>query len=221
MPVTVKVDPIDRDIAVMLAEDLSPQARSATLAEFARGALADGEAQNQQALGVIPPFDTFVDGTQGKSEDQVSPAGVIVYTFRLIGDVLTFVDEQLIAHSPVKSGRYARSHTLYADGIETEPDNPDPASEYVFLNLQPYARKIEKGLSPSAPEGVYEGVATLAQGRFGNVAKISFDYRSPAGGAVADWAKTPSAAKSARAHHRVSNPQDWLTRQPAIVIRAY
>jgi N-methylhydantoinase B/oxoprolinase/acetone carboxylase alpha subunit len=221
MAVTVKVDPIDRDVAVMLAEDLSPAARSATLAEFAREALSDAEDQNKAALGVVPPFDTFVDGSQGKSEDQVQPDGVIVYTFKLVGDVLSFVDQQLIAHSPVKTGRYARSHVLYADGTETDPDNPAAASEYVFLNLQPYARKIEKGLSPAAPEGVYEGVATLAAGRFGNIAKISFTYRSPAGGAVADWAKTASAARHARVHHRVSNPQAWLTNQPAIVIRAF
>jgi hypothetical protein len=221
MGLTVKVDPIDRDIAVALAEDLSPEARSATLAEFAREALADAEQQNTAALGSEPPHDTFVDGTQGKSEDQVSPDGVIVYQFQLIGDVLTFVDEQLIAASPVKSGRYQRSHTLYADGTETDPDSPAPASEYVFLNLQPYARKIEAGQSKSAPEGVYEGVATLASARFGNVAKVSYTFRSPAGGAVVDWAGTESAKRHARAHRRIAHPQTWLTNQPAIVITAY
>lgn len=30
---------------------------------------------------VVPPFDTVVDGRQGKSKDQVSPDGVIVYQF--------------------------------------------------------------------------------------------------------------------------------------------
>ena len=60
----------------------------------------------------------------------------------------------------------------------------------MFLNTQPYARKIEGDLSrePSskqAPEGVYEAVATLAQRRFGNVAMIRFSYRTPIDGAIA------------------------------------
>jgi len=221
MALTVKGDPIDRDIAVALASDLSPAARSATLAEFAREALAEAESENAAALGAVPPYDTFVDGSEGKSEDQVSPDGVIVYQFRLIGDVLTFIDEQLIAASPVKSGRYQRSHTLYADGTETDPGNPAPASEYVFLNLQPYARKIERGMSPAAPEGVYEGVAQLASGRFGNIAKVSYAFRSPAGGAVVDWAGTASARRLASHHRRIAHPQDWLANQPAIVVTAY
>ncbi len=221
MGLTVKVEPIDRDVQVMLAADLSPAARSATLAQFARQSLADAEAQNASALGAVPPFDTFVDGSQGKSEDAVSPDGVIVYQFKLITDVIAFVHDELIAHSPAKSGRYQRSHVLYADGTEVDPESPPAASSYVFLNLQPYARKIERGLSPAAPEGVYEGVAAQAAARFGNLAKISFAYRAPAGGAVAAWAGSASARRLARSHHRISHPQDWLTQQPAVVIEAY
>jgi len=54
----------------------------------------------------------------------------------------------------------------------------------VFLNIQPYARKIERGQSSQAPDGVYQAVATLAQRRFGNVAKITFSYRTAIGGAI-------------------------------------
>jgi len=64
--------------------------------------------------------------------------------------------------------------------------NPPPAQEYVFVNTTPYARKIEgnKGRppsSPQAPDGVYQAVATLAR-KFSNVAKVTFSYRTVAGG---------------------------------------
>jgi hypothetical protein len=218
----IVVEPIDKDIAILLDEELSPKAQSVTLADFARQCLAEAQATNQSALGYLPPLVVTVDGVAGRSEDQVRPDGAITYEFQLISDVLVFVDQQLIAHSPVLTGRYQRSHVLYADGAETDPENPAQASEYVFLNTQPYARKIEKGLSPSTPDGVYEGVATQARGRFGNMAKISFEYRAAPSGAVTDWAGTESAARHASRHYRHSQPnqQAWLSRQPAIVVTA-
>lgn len=213
----VVVEPIDKDIAIILDEELSPKAQSQTLADFARQCLAEAQATNEAALGYLPPFVLYVDGVRAGSEDRVRPDGAITYEFQLIGDVLEFIDQQLIAHSPVLTGRYQRSHVLYADGSETDPANPAQATEYVFLNTQPYARKIEKGLSPAAPDGVYEGVATQAAARFGNMAKVSFAYRA----APSD---TPVAVAAASGRHRSrrggSNPSLWLSRQPAIVITA-
>ena len=48
------------------------------------------------------------------------------------------------------------------------------ADEYVFINTVPYARKIERGSSSQAPDGVYQAVAMLARDRFGNVARITY-----------------------------------------------
>ena len=214
MAFVIRVEPIDRDIAVIVNDNLSPKAQSAALADFARQSLAEAEKENESALGAVPPHDTFVDGTQGKSEDEVRPDGVIVYEFKLVTDVIAWIDQELIAHSPVKTGRYQRSHALYADGVETDPDSPVLATRYVFLNTQPYARKIERGESKAAPEGVYEGIATSAAARFGNIAKVSFDYRSAPGGAVGEWA----AQKTHSRTRRRSAKTDWLTQQPAIVI---
>ena len=89
-------------------------------------------------------------------------------------------------HSPRLTGHYASSHVLFADGAETSVNNPAPAEEYVFVNTTPYARKLEgtKGRppsSPQAPDGVYQAVATLAR-KFSNVAKVTFSYRTVAGG---------------------------------------
>lgn len=183
MSVTVRVEPIDKDIEVIFKQDLSPEARSATLAQFARDQLANAEQVDLSVLGHIPPHKTFVDGREGSSEDGVRPDGVIVYSFEIVSDLLIWIAEQLVKHSPVLTGKYQKSFLLYADGNQVEVGAELPeASEYVFVNAQPYARKIELGLSPQAPDGVFHVVATMAQQQFRDVAKIAFTYRSPVGG---------------------------------------
>jgi hypothetical protein len=85
------------------------------------------------------------------------------------------------------------------------------------VNTQPYARKIERGHSKQAPNGVYETVAHLAARRFGNMARIRFGYRSPLFGSIKEWAgRTRLQPKGRR--RTGSSRQDWLTRQPAIIV---
>lgn len=222
MVVRTKVESIDRDVQVLLSETMGPRARSATIAEFALDALADAEATNKEALGTIPLHTTFVDGHEGSDADvrRVRPDGTIIFEFNLLEGVFAWIGEQLVLHSPIKSGRYSKSHIFLADGVETEAGVSAPAaSEYVFISTLPYARKIEgvNGKPPEssqAPDGVYEAVATLARQRFGNLAKITFGFRVPTGGAVAEW-----SAKSLQ--HRRGDKQkraEWLQRQPAIII---
>lgn len=218
MSLSVKVQPIDKDLAVLFPDVFSPAARSAMLAQVARTALADAEAQDEAVLGVVPTHVTYVDGSAGASEDGVRPDGVIVYEFSLVSDVFLWIDEQLQIHSPSRSGRFSRSLKLYADGVEVDPSGPIPdAVEYVYLNTQPYSRKIERGFSPQAPNGVFEAVAALARARFGKLAKISFTYRAVVGGEIGQWAASASAKRLA-ARKRRSKSMEWLTQSPAIVI---
>lgn len=200
MPVSIKVEPINRDIAVILRDDLSPEARSATLAEFAREVLAEGERTNQVALGRIPPHETFVDGREGAQPESVRPDGVIIFEFSLLEDLFSWIGEQLVLHSPVKSGRFARSFKFFADGIEVAENAPvSPlVSEFVFLNTQPYSRKIERGESPQAPDGVFQAVAALAMRRFGNIARISFSYRTAIEGGGGRNGRTPAIVITVR-----------------------
>nr|WP_143846006.1 hypothetical protein [Bradyrhizobium cosmicum]QDP27017.1 hypothetical protein FNV92_34905 [Bradyrhizobium cosmicum] len=67
------VDGLDLDFEVLIAEEFSPAARSARLAEFAREQLAAAEQTNRAALGYVPPHTTIVDGAVGVREDQVRP----------------------------------------------------------------------------------------------------------------------------------------------------
>lgn len=190
MSLSVKVEPINRDIQVLQAEGMSPAARSALLAEFAEEAIAEARETNRQALGGgNPRYTQTVDGRLGAPLISVRPDGVIFVEFQLIIDVLIYIHDQLEMHSPVKSGRYKKSHLLFADGREItirtgRGENIIDADEYVFVNAQPYARKLELGSSTQSPDGVYEAVATMASSQFGRIAKVKFSYRGLVSGQV-------------------------------------
>lgn len=218
--VLVKLEPLEREIAILYNQDLSSDAVGRSFSVAVNDALLDGQTINRSALGYVPSHKTFMDGSERSNLSGVEKAKIVSFEFALLGDVIEWVDEQLIIHSPVKSERYARSHTWFADGVEFDVASIPPAESYIVLSTQPYARKIEKGLSPQAPDGVYEAVATLAKRRFGNIAYVGFSFRSFPGGAVGKWADSASAAKLAKDVRggRQSQHRDWLTRQPCIYI---
>lgn len=228
MPVVFKMKPLDKDIAIRLTG--TPAQRSARFAAFARSKLSEAEAVNKSVLGHVPPHKTFVDGTEGATEDRVKPdGGVVMYEFELVSDTLVWIGDQLREHSPVGSGPdkhaglYKDSHILYADGSEV-PEGADvpQAGEYVFISALPYSRKLEHGSSPQAPDGVYQAVASLAKSRFGNVASIEFNYRAPIDGVLHGYV-SPGGRHGRRgntgpnvAHARHINDN----RVPCIVVRA-
>jgi hypothetical protein len=225
--VRTRVEPIDRDVNLIIDELLSPAARSREFAETARSFLADADETNRRVLGRIPPSHTFVDGREGAALESVHPDGVIVREYDLIAEALIWISDELKRKSPKLSGRYGNSHTLFADGVEVDIGGVIPAAEkYVFLNTTAYARKIEgaSGRPPSsrqAPAGVYQVTARQASAKFGNSAKITFAYDAPLGGGIFDWAHTASARRLA---HRVRGGNQarhtaWLTKVPSILVR--
>jgi hypothetical protein len=185
---SVRVKPIRRELEILIDRNLSPKARAAILARYARKALAEGLAINTRVLGTAPPFETFVDGVEGGSEDQVKAEGRIVYQFELGFRILAAILTELQRISPVRGGRYVNSHELFADGVMVDnPSDPPAAKEYVFMNMTIYSRKIEGtehsgGRRPpqsrQAPSGVYNVVAQQMQRQFGNIANIRFSYRA-------------------------------------------
>lgn len=196
MPITTRVEPIDRDVRLIIDEMLSPAAQSKQFAAIASEFLSEADETNKSVLGRVPPNKTFVDGSEGARLESVRPDGVIVREYELIADLLIWIGHRLQELSPVGSGRdphpglYRKSHSVLADGVEIELGGKiPPASEYVFVSYVPYARKIEGDLSRvpqsrQAPDGVYEVTAKQARGRFGNVARIDFSYRTVIGGAI-------------------------------------
>ncbi len=107
MALSVRIQPIRRDIELMIASTLSPAARSAAFAKFARSTLAEVKASNTRILGREPPYNTYVDGVEGASEDQVKPEGRIIYEFELFSEVLAATLAALEEHSPRRSGRFS------------------------------------------------------------------------------------------------------------------
>jgi hypothetical protein len=214
--ISTRLEPVERDIALVLEDVTSGEAASAILAQAAAQARDEAIKQNMQATGSRPEVTTYVDGRKGAPLASVKPDGTILFEFDVLTDLFLWIANQLIKHSPVLTGRYRASHQFYADGLAVDPagDVPD-AEEYVFLNLQPYARKIERGLSPQAPDGVYQVLAKMARARFGNVARIAFGYRAPMHGAIHEWASITRMPSRRSPQGRA----EWLRRQPAIIIR--
>ena len=221
MAIRGRVETFDRDIELILSNDLSPKARSERLAQFAKQELVTAEAKNRSALGYVPPHETFVDGRRGAPVETVKADGTVIFEFSLIETALAAIAQILIIASPVLTGQFRSSIALFADGDEVEPGQTPPnANEYAFVPSTPYARKIERGLSAQAPDGLFQVAAALASRRFGNIARIRFGYRSLNAGAVGGWAATASARALAQ-RVRGGNPvnhTDWLTRQPAVII---
>jgi len=176
----VRPDSIAVDIQIMIQENLSPKAQSLFMAQVARGELADAIAINTRALGSVPKYETFVDGRQSAVFENVRPTGSILITFELLQEIMAWIGAELVQHSPVggpPAPAYASNHKFFADGQQIDPGGPiPPAMIYMFANVVPYARKIERGESAQAVDGVYQAVATLAQAKFGKAAKIRFNY---------------------------------------------
>jgi len=175
-----RVSVFSREIDLIVSRQLSPEAQQRKAAQYARKVLAEAQQTNKRALGIVPPHKQFVDGKVGAALESVNTDhGRIVFTFELAHEMLRWIGEQLVINSPVLTGRYRDSHVLLADGVEVDADGKIPeAQTFAFVSTVPYARKIERGLSDQAPDGVYEVVAVLAQRRFGNIARIRFTYKS-------------------------------------------
>lgn len=227
MAIRSRLRGFDRDISVYFPEDGTPEARRQLFARYARDSLKEAQEQNRRVLGTVPSHKQIVDGREGAPLESVRDGGHIDFEFEMLDDIFAYVGELLVKHSPVGQssdkrpghpGMYRESHAFFADNVMVDPGEPVPvASEYVFINLQPYARKIERGLSPQAPDGVYQGVAKMAADRFGNLAVIRFSYAVPLNvGAIQGWAASTSMPSPYR---RGAKREEWLRRQPAVVIR--
>lgn len=207
-------------VNVFVNRALAPELRQKLVANAAREILVKALDKNRQVLGKETHYEQFVDGRKGAPLESVNlKGGRIVFAFDLLSPVLDWIGEQLVLHSPVKDPpiHYYESHILFADDVEVSAGEPIPAAEsYTFVNAVPYARKIERGESQQAADGVYDVIADMASRRFGNIAQIKFTYRSIHMPYVAlggrKGGKTASSAK------RSAHNMETATRNPAILV---
>ncbi|WP_296741446.1 hypothetical protein [Mesorhizobium sp.] len=189
MPVRTKIEPIAKDISIVVNEMLTPAAQSRAVADFARGEIAQADDLNRRILGRLPPKTVTVDGRVGASLESVNPNGLIVAEWDIGNDVLAWIGQTLLDRSPRLSGDYRKGHTLFADGVEIALGEQIPnATEFVFINLVPYARRLEVGKTESGrdflisvPNRIYQRTYKDAKARFGNIAKITFGYETQIG----------------------------------------
>jgi hypothetical protein len=133
-------------------------------------------------------FSRTVDGVLGAPEERVRPDGRIVYRYSRLEEVVRFAMETLFDLSPVLSGAYRNAHTLFLNGVAVADLREWRAGDEVIItNTMPYARKIDLGVMRMRVPGssrVYEQAVTIARRRFGNTARIIYDWRGFMGGAT-------------------------------------
>jgi hypothetical protein len=217
-----RIGNFSRDISLIVDRHLSVEARQKIVATKAREILAEVEAKNRAVLGETPPHKQVVDGNIGAPLESVNVEhGHITFEFSLARPMLEWIMTTLNKNSPFKTGRYRDSTIILADGVEIDADaiSSSPiAAEYVFISTVPYARKIERGLSKQAPEGVFEVTADMAKRRFGNIANIRYTMRGITGGGtmLERWAVGHSAGEPTPRKQQRQYDKD--VRNPAVVV---
>ena len=166
------------------------------LAAFAAETIEEAKQQNKKVLGVVPPYEVFVDGREGAPLDQRQAerhhprrvptghrgAGLDQHA---VADPFAGADRAIC-----QIARTVRGWRRYREPERRAAGRRIRVHEYpaVFAQDRRLPRVGRCGASapssPQAPDGVYQAVATLAQRRFGNVAKISFSYRTAIGGEI-------------------------------------
>lgn len=179
---------------VQLFTDQVGEFRRQALVDLAQDSFAAADRQNTEAVGHVVEHQTIVDGRQGADEQSVKLGGTIVYlwkvgeaslteavdeAFRILSEIAPYRAKRAGANPPT---HYNESFRLFVNGTEQNavaggpPIELSETDEIQITNLQPYARKIERGWAAQAPNGVFEVAATALRGRFGNLLNIGFSY---------------------------------------------
>ena len=191
---SLRITSVDREVSLFL-QDLAGPERRALLKETADEVFGEARAQNRAALGYAPPEMLRTDGVVGKPPEDMAQGGHSTLSFEFGGDVIAFTIDLARRLSP-RSGlnsksvdqTFAGSHVALVDGVLLAPPYQTGAfQKATVFNLQPYNRKIERGLSRQRPNGVYEAlVFPEVKKRYGALYFVQFAYQ---GGLVEPFGK--------------------------------
>ena len=216
----LKLDTGNLRIALQGADILDPKERAKKFAEMAKKEIALVSRLNDGLVGKHVPYETFVDGVKTSDLFRATESSQIAAEWQLKTGVIEYIYDLLQKVGPAKTGRYRRSVMLFADGKQIDdPKAAEGANTVMFVSTVPYARKIEHGKKGYAPGAVYESVAAMAKGRFGNLARINFTYAEPptTGDMLHTWALKNAFLTEGHAHKRAKRLEKNL-RNPAIVV---
>lgn len=160
------------------SKELSSAALSLRLAT----ATADYRDSLIRAGRASPKYETYVDGSRSDNMNTVKRS--ILIDFDYGSDAAGFVLGYLIAGSPERSGRYAKSFMVSVNGAPGIPaaqfdaTKTDSQSTIIIYNTQPYSRKVDvqmigtRRLRYKSQQFLFQAAVDQAKKRFGNQANI-------------------------------------------------
>jgi len=176
----------------LMKSHLQGEERRRALAKLALQAGNEAAAKNRSALGMDVDQDTIVDGRRGAPVASVKAGGTVVHLFAVQQAAVVYTRDVLIGLSPVDyidpdDIVYRDHHRMLVNGEDVEPGySVRPDDVVTFVNLLAYSRRLEKGHSDQAPDGVYEVASEIVRARFGSIVNIRFSYGSFVGGGAGD-----------------------------------
>jgi hypothetical protein len=142
-------------------------------------------AEQTARSGIAPDWNAYANHPGNTNLESVEIPGPIVYRYRYLREVVEVTLEALQRASPVLSGAYVSSHTIFLNGaaVDALPEELTDGDEIFIANTVPYARRLEVGKTESGrafviqvEPNIYERVYDQMKDQFHNVAKLSMDY---------------------------------------------
>lgn len=137
--------------------------------------------------GLVPTWEAYANTPGNKNLETVKLPGPIVYNYRYLSDLVGFALEELRRQSPIVSGDYRKSHTLFINDEPVPggvlPKTLQPGDRIMIANPVPYARKIEVGRTKAGrafviqvPNRIYERVVGMVKAQGKGRAKVRMGY---------------------------------------------
>jgi hypothetical protein len=142
--------------------------------------------QDARAKGLEPSWEAYANRPGNSNLESVVLPGPIVYNYRYLSDLIQFALNELKRQSPVLSGEYRQSHTVYVNDQpvgDSIPKTIQPGDTVFIANPVPYARRLEVGRTKggrlfliSVPNRIYQRVAEMTKAEGKGRAKIRMGY---------------------------------------------
>lgn len=208
--------------------ELSQQQAKELLLRTAREGHAKIMREQSLRSGVVPEWSAYANSPGNTNLESVRLPGPIVYTYRYRREIVLVAMKELYAASPVDSGLYRKSHTLFLNGLPAAASTPiKPGVDVWLANPVPYARRLEIGKTESGrdflvsvPNRIYERVAKKLQTRYRNAASIRFGYITVPNAYIIKGRLAPSYAIGGGKRRKRRQQTGKPVRAPAIFIEA-
>jgi hypothetical protein len=136
--------------------------------------------------GLQPTWEAYANTPGNSNLETVRLPGPIVYNYRYLVELIEFALEELRRQSPVQSGEYKRSHTVYVNDQpvgDTIPSTISARDRIYIANPVPYARRLEIGRTRAGrsfliqvPNRIYYRVTEMTKAEAKRRAKIRMMY---------------------------------------------